>query len=115
MEIPSTQRQIHAADLPIERLAGNSHVPEQEKMAEVSRQFEAVLLRQILGDAQEKMFAASSNAGSVTGGVYQDMITNHLADSISRSGAFGLAAHLKKQLQHELKIAPRFGDGNPQV
>lgn len=114
MEIPSIQRQIQAADLPIERLAGNPHVTETEKLAEVSRQFEAVLLRQILGDAQKKVFASAMNPESVAGGVYQDMITNQLADSISRSGAFGLASSLNKQLQHEVKTAHP-PDGNHKV
>jgi Rod binding domain-containing protein len=31
------------------------------------------------------------------------MVTNTLADSISRSGSFGLARSLAKQLQHEFK------------
>src|SRR6266545_2729460 len=112
MEIPSIQRQVHAADLPIERLAGNPRVTEAEKLAEVSRQFEAVLLRQILGDAQKKVFASSMNPESVAGGVYQDMITNQLADSISRSGGFGLAGNLTQQLQHQLKTGPSSATGH---
>jgi len=115
MEIPSIQRQVQAADLPIERLAGNTHVSEAGKLAEVSRQFEAVLLRQILGDAQKKVFASSMNPESVASGVYQDMITNQLADSISRSGGFGLAGNLKQQLQHQLKTEPSTAAGHSKV
>lgn len=103
MEISPLQRQVQAADLPLDRLAGSAQLTEAEKVNEVSRQFEALLLRQILGDAQKKMFASSMNPESVASGVYQDIITTQLADSISRSGAFGLAGCLKPQLQHELK------------
>lgn len=114
MKISTSQPQIHAADLPIERLAGNTHVSEAGKLAEVSRQFEAVLLRQILSDAQKKVFVSSMNPESVAGGVYQDMVTNQLADHISRSGALGLAGSLNQQLQHQLKTAPPPA-GDPKV
>lgn len=99
MEIASIQRQVQAAELPLDRLAGSAQITEAEKVAEVSRQFEAVLLRQILGEAQKKVFASSMNPESVASGVYQDMITARLAESISRSGAFGLATSLQHQLQ----------------
>ena len=87
----------------IENLAGNKNLSEQQKVGEVSRQFEAVMLRQILNDATKKMFAGDEGEESASKGIYQDIITNTLADSISRSGAFGLARSLSKQLQHELK------------
>jgi Rod binding domain-containing protein len=103
MEIPSLQRPVNASDLPLERLAGNQQISEPDKVAEVSRQFEAVLLRQILGSAQKTIFASSMDPQSVTNGVYQDMITNQLADRISHSGGFGLSRSLEKQLHHELK------------
>ena len=107
MEMLPLQRHVHAADLPLDRLAGSSKLSDTEKVAEVSRQFEAVLLRQILGNAQKPVFASTMTPQSVASGVYQDMITQQLADSISRSGAFGLATSMKKQLEHELKSAHR--------
>jgi peptidoglycan hydrolase FlgJ len=103
METPPLQRQVNAGDLPLERLAGNQQVSEADKVAEVSRQFEAVLLRQILASAQKTIFASSMNPSSVTTDVYKDMITDQLADRISHSGAFGLARSLEKQMGHELK------------
>jgi Rod binding domain-containing protein len=103
MPIPPLQRQVNASDLPLERLAGNQNISQADKIAEVSRQFEAVLLRQILGSAQKTVFASSINPKSVATDVYQDMITEQLADRISHSGAFGLARSLEKQLGHELK------------
>lgn len=103
MEIPSPQRRVNASDLPLERLAGTRQISDADKIAEVSRQFEAVLLRQILASAQKASFASGMIPQNVASGVYQDMITNQLADSISHSGAFGLARSLEKQLGHELK------------
>jgi Rod binding domain-containing protein len=34
-------------------------------------------------------------------GIYDDMVNNQLADSVSRSGAFGLAKSLEGQLSHQ--------------
>lgn len=106
MEISALQRNVRAADIQLENLAGNTKLSEPAKVGEVARQFEAVLLRQILGDAQKKLFASTMNPESVSGGIYQDMITNQLADSISRSGTFGLARSLETQLQREFKPQP---------
>ena len=103
MNISSIQPRVRSQDVQIENLAGNKNLSEQQKVGEVSRQFEAVMLRQILNDATKKMFAGEDGEQSASNGIYQDMITNTLADSISRSGAFGLARSLSKQLQHELK------------
>jgi Rod binding domain-containing protein len=94
---------FRAADLQIEKLAGNPRVSEEQKVDEVGRQFEAVMLRQILTDATKKMFSSDAEPESSSAGIYKDMITNTLADSISRSGEFGLARSLAKQLQHEFK------------
>jgi Rod binding domain-containing protein len=33
--------------------------------------------------------------------IYNDMVDNQMADSISRSGSFGLAKSLEKQLVHQ--------------
>jgi Rod binding domain-containing protein len=90
--------QIKAADVPLNDLAANPHLSDQEKVAEVSRQFEAVLLRQILQETRKSSVAPSSTADTAVSGIYDDMINNQLADSISRSGSFGLA----RSLQHEL-------------
>ncbi len=42
------QPHVKAADLPIEKLAANPNVSERDKVGQACRQFEAVLLRQIL-------------------------------------------------------------------
>ncbi len=86
----------------MEKLIHNSQLSEQEKMGEVSRQFEAVLLRQILQSAQKTHFGAKMSGESATSGIYQDLVTTQLADSISKSGAFGLAQSLRAQLNGEL-------------
>src|ERR1044072_5095978 len=99
MHVPPLKSSVHAADLPLEKLAGNSQIPERAKIAEVSRQFEAVLLRQILASAQKTHFASKLSDNSTTSGIYKDMVTAQLAEGISRSGALGLAKTLSQQMK----------------
>ena len=102
MEISATTSHVKAAELPLDRLATNSQLSEQEKVGELSRQFEAMLLRQILADAQKTVIHSKYTDQSTAGGIYQDMVTNQLANDISKSGTFGLAQSLNSQLTHEL-------------
>jgi Rod binding domain-containing protein len=103
MQIDPVQRPIRATDLPLEKLAANTRIGESEKLTEVSRQFEALLLRQILSEAHKTMFASNLMSDSAVSGIYQDMITSQLADQISRSGSLGLAGNLEKQMRVQLK------------
>jgi Rod binding domain-containing protein len=102
MDVSPLDRSVRASELPLERLAKSGEVSQQEKIGEVSRQFEAVLLRQILGQAQKPLFKNSMLAGGGTANaIYQDMITQQLADRISQGGTFGFAKVLEIQLTAE--------------
>lgn len=85
--------------VPLEELAGNKTLTKSEKLAEASRQFESMLLRQILSSARKNVIKYKLTEDSLSSGIYQDMVTDQLADSISRSGGFGLARGLQTQLQ----------------
>jgi Rod binding domain-containing protein len=61
-----------------------------------------LLLRQILHDAQKNVIPSRNGADSSVNGIYQDLSTAQLADSISKSGGFGLARNLEKQLSRQL-------------
>lgn len=97
---------IRATELPLAKLENNPELTEAEKIKAVGQQFEAVMLRQILTDATKNMFGGGAESQSSTNSIYQDMVTNSLADSMSRSGGLGLATVIAKQLQHECKPAP---------
>jgi Rod binding domain-containing protein len=101
MNVAGTHSRIEASQLPLESLAGNRNISDADKVAEVSRQFEAVLLRQILQDIRKAVLAPAEGDATATG-IYSDMINNQLADSISRSGGFGLAKSLAGQLTHQV-------------
>ncbi len=102
MEIGATQPHVKASELPLERLAANTSLTREEKVGELARQFEAVLLRQILNEAQKTVIHSNLNPESTASSVYQDMIANQLAENISRSGTFGLARSLQQQLTQQL-------------
>jgi flagellar protein FlgJ len=99
MEITALRNHPKADDLAPEQLAGNKLLSEQEKIHEASRQFEAILLRQILETTQKPVIKSKFSDNSTAGSVYRDMVTSQLADSISKSGAFGLAKTFEQQLQ----------------
>ena len=101
MNVPSLQNNP-ASDVPIDLLAHDHALTQQQKVAEVSRQFEALLLRQILQETQKTVIPSTYADNSTTAGIYHDMVTNQLADSISKSGTVGLAQTLERQLSHQL-------------
>ena len=102
MNILAIHPRIKASDVPLNELAGNKNISDREKVAEVSRQFEAVLLRQILQETRKSCVTSSSSADATTSGIYDDMINNQLADTISRSGSLGLGKSLQGELAHQV-------------
>jgi peptidoglycan hydrolase FlgJ len=98
MEITSLQRKVDASEIEPEQLAGNSQLSQREKIGEASRQFEAVLLRQILESTQKTVIKSKYADNSTSSAIYRDQVTSQLAQSISKSGAFGLAKVFEQQL-----------------
>jgi peptidoglycan hydrolase FlgJ len=87
-----------SADVAPERLANNPMLSEQEKIGEASRQFEAILLRQILSATQKTVIQSKYADNSTASEIYRDLVTNQLAETMSKSGAFGLAKTFEHQL-----------------
>ena len=111
MNVLGTHPRIEASQLPLESLAANTKISDTDKVAEVSRQFEAVLLRQIMQDIRKPVLAPAEGDATANG-IYNDMINYQMADNLSRSGGIGLAKSLTSQLtrqvlpQHPLSQAP---------
>ena len=101
------------SDVPMEQLAHNRTMTEQQKVGEVSRQFEALLLRQILQETQKTVIPSKYSDNSTTASIYHDMVTNQFADSISKSGTVGLAQTLERQLTRQLQPASTTGPDRP--
>jgi flagellar protein FlgJ len=98
MEIPSIQRSVQASDIAPERLAGNPSLTQDQKIAEASRQFEAILVKQILDSSQKTVIQSKFADNSTASSIYNDMISTQLSESISKSGRFGMAKVFEQQL-----------------
>lgn len=78
--------------------AAQSQKPEEVK--KVSEQFESILLRQFLSESMKTLLE-----GGPSGQVYGYLLTDSLADSISKGGGLGLCSVLQAQLGNEPKHA----------
>ena len=98
MAIPIHMATMSANHLAVEQLAQNNQLTEAQKIGEVARHFEAILLRQFLNEATKPLMDTNEGMSVAQKSIYQDMITNTLADTISRSGEFGLSQAFRQQL-----------------
>ncbi len=98
MAVPIHMSTMSANHLAVEQLAQNNKLTEAQKIGEVARHFEAILLRQFLNEATKPLMNGDDGMNPAQKGIYQDMITNTLADSISQSGQFGLSQAFRHQL-----------------
>jgi flagellar protein FlgJ len=85
--------------------ASSSAQPSAKQIQAAARQFEAIILRQLLSPAIEPLMShglggnsAGKGSGSGGGGVYGYLVTDVLANSLSQGGGLGLARMLGKQL-----------------
>lgn len=106
MNLHALNAGLKAPEPPLEKVAENKALSEEQKVAELSRQFEGVLLRQILGQARKTVFQSTTDEESASSAIYQDMVTSQLAESISKSGSFGLAKSLQTQLSRQVLNHP---------
>ena len=81
-------------------IADSAHSRKPEDVKKVSQQFESILLRQFLSESMKSLLE-----GGPSGQVYGYMLTDSLADSISKAGGLGLCSVLQAQLGNEAKHA----------
>ena len=98
MAVPIQMATMSANHLAVEQLAQNNKLTEAQKIGEVAQHFEAMLLRQFLNEAPKPMLSENDGMNPAQKGIYQDMITHSLAETISQSGEFGLAKAFHHQL-----------------
>ncbi len=77
--------------------------PSPKQIQAAARQFEAIILRQLLTPAIDPLMSHgiggdSKATGGGGGGVYGYLVTDVLANSLSQGGGLGLARMLEKQL-----------------
>ena len=74
-------------------------ITESEKIAEMSRQFESVLVKQFLEDGLKPVFKGILSQDTAKHAMYRSLFTDALADNITQSNSFGFAHALQAQLQ----------------
>ena len=103
---PLNTNRIDPSALPLDRLASSTQISEKVKVAEVSRAFEAILLRQVLRESQQPLFKSNLMGTSTADGIYRDLASEQLAESISKSGSLGLGKSLAHDLEHQVGRRP---------
>lgn len=71
---------------------------DEEKLGAASQQFEAILLRQFLSESMKPLLE-----GGPSGQVYGYLLTDTLADSMSKGGGMGLSSVIQAQLGKGMK------------
>lgn len=95
---------------PAEEIGHSASMSQGEKIAELARQFEAVLLRQMLKEARKPMLGDMLTGKSSVSKIYDDMVTERLADSVARNGNVGLASSLQAQLMRQQGVGSGAGE-----
>ncbi len=65
--------------------------PEDAKPAAAARQFEALLVGELLKRAQQPMFEEAPLSGGAAGAMYRDMFADEVAKRMAARGGLGLA------------------------
>ena len=81
-------------------LANPDKAQDPEQVKKVSQQFESILIRQFLSESMKSLLEEGPS-----GQVYGYMLTDSLADSISKGGGLGLCSVFQAQLGNETKHA----------
>jgi len=106
---------------------GTSAQPSPKQIQAAARQFEAIILRQLLTPAIDPLMShglggnsPAGGSGGGGGGVYGYLVTDVLANSLSQGGGLGLARMLEKQLTPKGAVSTaqaaatyRAGDSKP--
>ncbi len=99
---PAWNKLLSAAETATSHSLGKSNPTGCNPPADIKRaasQFEAIILRQLLTPTIEPLMNGGlGGAGGSGGGVYGYMLTDVLADSLSKGGGLGLTQMLSRQL-----------------
>lgn len=75
-----------------------------EKLHKATCDFEAVFVKQLLGQMRQSLTEGSLMGDSQQGQIYQDMMDTAVAKQVSDSGQFGLSRVLNQRLEHTLLL-----------
>lgn len=82
-----------------QKIAFNANMTEEQKLAEASKQFEGVMLRQYLKDALKPLIETELTKNSASNDIYRSYLIDVMAGSMAESGAFGVSSTLQAGIQ----------------
>jgi flagellar protein FlgJ len=98
---PATQVQLtklaHSKATQLKGAALRNASPADQRAA-VGAQFEAILVRQLLGPTLTKMVSGGKEEGGVSGSVYGDMLADTMSQQLTTGQGLGLGRYLERQL-----------------
>ena len=93
---------VQRSSVPVPRSVDKSGAEKSaEQVKKVVREFEAILLRQVLAQARKPLLADGLGQQGMAASIYQDMVTDQLAESMSKAGGMGLSSTLERQLTQQ--------------
>ena len=94
------QKHPLGSNMDLTQLANNSQLNEADKLEAAAKEFEVVLVKQVLKSAQQPLTESGSTFFPThgTGAIYGDMMIDTLSGSVGRAGQLGLARLFQQQL-----------------
>ena len=86
---------VHTAPATFNAASLRNATPDAQRSA-VAQQFEAVLIRQLLGKTMSSMLGGKE--GGVAGSVYGDMLTDTMATQLTSGPGLGFGRFIERQL-----------------
>jgi len=109
--LPALPAAAHARATQLSGAALRAAGPAEQRAA-VAAQFEAILVRQLLGPTLTKMLDSGDGAAA---GVYGDMLTGALATQLAAGPGLGLGRIIEQQLTPRTSAASEPPAGTPPV
>lgn len=69
-----------------------------QEVKETTQQFEAIFLRQFIGQALKPLLHDTLGSQVAGAGIYQQMVTDTIAEKLAQGGEFGFSSMLQSQL-----------------
>lgn len=88
------------SNMDLAQLANDSQLNEADKLEAAAKEFEVMLVKQVLKSAQQPLTESGSTFFPThgTGAMYGDMMIDTLSGSVGRAGQLGLARLFQQQL-----------------
>ena len=95
---------------PVAGMAAKADATDREKLKVVSKQFEAVFVREMLAAARKTSFGSEGGAGDIDGGqgldTFRQLQDERFADVTAQSGTLGLAKIIEAQMARFVSASP---------